>query len=178
MFGRARQPLPFTGGMPTSAPASARGRPPASPPLTDDDKAQISRMRYEGMLVKEIAFQLGLTYGQVTHFTSKLARRELTPARVPGVRRSNNCHLSDLQKLAIRALHAKRVGQREIARRIGVAPSTVRTTIKRFQAASLGWPLPDGLTDAALEARLFPDAGTKRVTGVWSSQTGRASIAS
>ena len=54
------------------------------------------------------------------------------------------------------------VPTREIARRIGVAASTVRATIKRFQAASLDWPLPDGLTDSALEARLFPDAGTKR----------------
>ena len=54
------------------------------------------------------------------------------------------------------------VPTREIARRIGLAPSTVRTTIKRFEAASLSWPLPDGLTDAALEARLFADAGTKR----------------
>jgi len=32
---------------------------------------------------------------------------------------------------------------REIARRIGVAASTVRTTIKRFQAAGLSWPLPE-----------------------------------
>ena len=54
------------------------------------------------------------------------------------------------------------VPTREIARRIGVAPSTVRTTIRRFQAAGLSWPLPDELTDAALEARLFPDAGTKQ----------------
>jgi hypothetical protein len=54
------------------------------------------------------------------------------------------------------------VPTREIARRIGVAASTVRATIKRFQAASVDWPLPDGLSDAALEARLFPDAGTKR----------------
>ena len=54
------------------------------------------------------------------------------------------------------------VPTREIARRIGVAPSTVRTTIKRFHAADLDWPLPDDMTDVALEARLFPDAGTKR----------------
>jgi transposase-like protein len=51
---------------------------------------------------------------------------------------------------------------REIARRIGVAASTVRTTIKRFQAAGLSWPLPDEMTDAALEARLFAAAGTKQ----------------
>ena len=37
------------------------------------------------------------------------------------------------------------VPTREIARRIGVAPSTVRTTIRRFQAAGLSWPLPDAL---------------------------------
>jgi hypothetical protein len=54
------------------------------------------------------------------------------------------------------------VPTREIARRIGVAASTVRTTIRRFQAAGLSWPPPEELTDVALEARLFPDAGTKQ----------------
>jgi transposase-like protein len=54
------------------------------------------------------------------------------------------------------------VPTREIARRIGVAASTVRTTIKRFQAAGLSWPLPEELTDAALEARLFSDTGTRQ----------------
>ena len=42
------------------------------------------------------------------------------------------------------------VPTREIARRIGVAPSTARTTIRRFQAAGLSWPLSDDITDAAL----------------------------
>jgi transposase len=51
---------------------------------------------------------------------------------------------------------------REIARRIGVAASTVRATIRRFQAAGLSWPLPEELTDAVLEAKLFADAGTKQ----------------
>jgi hypothetical protein len=35
--------------------------------------------------------------------------------------------------------------------RIGVAASTVRTTIRRFQAAGLSWPLPDELTDVPAE---------------------------
>lgn len=48
---------------------------------------------------------------------------------------------------------------REIARRMGAAPSTVRLTIRRFEAAGLSWPLPDELTDAALEARLFAKTG-------------------
>ncbi len=48
---------------------------------------------------------------------------------------------------------------REIARRMGAAPSTVRLTIRRFEAAGLSWPLPDELTDTALEARLFAKTG-------------------
>jgi transposase len=51
---------------------------------------------------------------------------------------------------------------REIARRIGVAASTVRATIRCFQAAGLSWPLPEEMTDAVLEAKLFADAGTKQ----------------
>ena len=50
---------------------------------------------------------------------------------------------------------------REIACRVGVAASTVRATIKRFRAAGLTWPLPDGMT-AALEERLFAAACTKQ----------------
>jgi transposase-like protein len=54
------------------------------------------------------------------------------------------------------------VPTREIARRIGIAPSTVRTTIRRFQAAGLSWPLSEEITDAALEAKLFPETGSKQ----------------
>jgi transposase len=53
------------------------------------------------------------------------------------------------------------VGVREIARRVDAAPSTVRETLKRVATAGLTWPLPTGMTDAALEARLFANAGTK-----------------
>src|ERR1700732_2294929 len=48
---------------------------------------------------------------------------------------------------------------REIARRVGTAPSTVRLTIRRFEAAGLTWPLPDDITDTELEARLFASTG-------------------
>src|SRR5262249_12392702 len=51
---------------------------------------------------------------------------------------------------------------REIARRIGVAASTVRATLGRFEAAGLSWPLPEEMTDAVLEARLFANAGAKQ----------------
>jgi hypothetical protein len=49
---------------------------------------------------------------------------------------------------------------REIARRVGTAPSTVRLTIRRFEAAGLSWPLSDDITDTELEARLFASAET------------------
>jgi IS30 family transposase len=54
------------------------------------------------------------------------------------------------------------VSQREIARRLGVVPSTVRETLRRFAAAGLTWPLGAEVTDAVLEARLYANNGTKR----------------
>jgi transposase len=54
------------------------------------------------------------------------------------------------------------VPYREIARLIGAAPSTVRLTIRRAEAAGLSWPLPEDVTDAALEARLFVGTGTRQ----------------
>ena len=54
------------------------------------------------------------------------------------------------------------VATREIARRIGVTPSTVRNTLKRFQASGLGWPLAAEMTDVELESKLFGVVGTKQ----------------
>jgi IS30 family transposase len=42
------------------------------------------------------------------------------------------------------------VSGNEIARRLGVAPSTVRLTLQRLAAAGLSWPLPAETTDRAL----------------------------
>jgi len=50
---------------------------------------------------------------------------------------------------------------REIARRVGVASSTVRLTLRRCEAAGIAWPLAADLTDAMLEQRLFANAGAK-----------------
>src|SRR5215472_6368166 len=54
------------------------------------------------------------------------------------------------------------VSGNEIARRLHLAPSTVRLTLQRLAMAGLGWPLPAEMTDAALEARLFTGVGTKQ----------------
>ncbi len=51
---------------------------------------------------------------------------------------------------------------REIARRVGTAPSTVRAALERFRAAALTWPLPEHLSDSELEAALYNNGGTKQ----------------
>jgi hypothetical protein len=64
-------------------------------------------------------------------------------------------HRSSILREVLRLKFVGGVPTREIARWIGIAPSTVRTTIRRFHAAGLNWPLPGDMADAALEARLF-----------------------
>jgi transposase len=54
------------------------------------------------------------------------------------------------------------ISKHEIARRMGLAPSTVRETLKRFASAGLVWPLPDDVPDGDLEAQLYKSAGTKQ----------------
>src|SRR5215472_9599126 len=54
------------------------------------------------------------------------------------------------------------VSGNEIARRLNLAPSTIRLTLQRLATAGLCWPLPAELTDAALEVRLFTAVGTKQ----------------
>jgi len=51
---------------------------------------------------------------------------------------------------------------REIAWRLGISPATVRETLKRVAVAGLAWPLPEDLTNAVLENRLYGNAGTKQ----------------
>src|SRR5271170_5393402 len=59
-------------------------------------------------------------------------------------------------------LNAAGVSGNEIARRVGVASSTVRLTLKRLAAAGLSWPLPSEMTDRVLEGQLFTAAGKKQ----------------
>ena len=54
------------------------------------------------------------------------------------------------------------VSAHEIARRLGMARSTVRETLKRTETAGLSWPLPDDMTDGALEAALYASRRSKR----------------
>src|SRR5471032_122968 len=62
----------------------------------------------------------------------------------------------------IRLKFSAGISTREIARRLGIAASTVRETLRRFEGAGLGWSLPNGMSDGDLEAALYANHGTKR----------------
>src|SRR5271156_6742672 len=46
-------------------------------------------------------------------------------------------------------------GNHLIAQSLNISSSTVSDCLRRAQKADLSWPLPDGLDDAQLEARLY-----------------------
>ena len=75
-------------------------------------------------------------------------------------------------------LRAAGVSGNEIARRVGVAPSTVRLTLKRLAVAGLGWPLPAEMTDGRWKRSSSPQSARSRVTAAAPSPTGRRFIAS
>lgn len=51
---------------------------------------------------------------------------------------------------------------REVARRVGISPSTVRLTLERFAGSGLVWPLAEGVSDDRLETLLFKGSGSKQ----------------
>ena len=48
------------------------------------------------------------------------------------------------------------MSKRKIAASLGVSATAAGECIRRARRAGLGWPLPEGLTDEALEDRLYP----------------------
>jgi transposase len=60
----------------------------------------------------------------------------------------------------LRLKHASGLSYRKISEATGVGKTQAAEYVRRAEAAGLGWPLPDGLDDAALERRLFPVAAT------------------
>ena len=53
-------------------------------------------------------------------------------------------------------LKAAGMSSRDIARSVGAGKTTVYEYLARAEAAGIGWPLPEGMDEEALEARLFP----------------------
>jgi transposase len=62
----------------------------------------------------------------------------------------------------IRLKFSAGMATREIARRLGFAPSTVRETLSRLASAGLSWPLREGVSDTELEAALYANRRSKR----------------
>jgi len=60
-------------------------------------------------------------------------------------------------KNILRLKHQNHLSLREIARSCGLPPSTVGLYLQRADAAQLGWPLPESLTEPELLARLMMD---------------------
>jgi len=64
----------------------------------------------------------------------------------------------------LRLHYELKLSHRSIARSLGVHPKTVKRLIERAQGASVGWPLPEGLSEAALEKLLYPPPPTARTS--------------
>jgi transposase len=65
----------------------------------------------------------------------------------------------------LRLKYERRMSHRAIARACAVGVGTVSEYVRRARKAGLSWPLPDGLDDGSLEARLFVAAepGRERI---------------
>jgi len=61
----------------------------------------------------------------------------------------------------LRLIAVEKLAVRDVARRTGKAPSTVRATLGRCRAAGVSWPLPEGLSDSELEERLYGKGGAR-----------------
>lgn len=61
----------------------------------------------------------------------------------------------------VRLRFSAALSARDVARQTGLAESTVRAALKRFQAAGLSWPLPESMTDSELEAALYGARGRR-----------------
>ena len=62
-------------------------------------------------------------------------------------------------------LCATGLSTRKSASSLGVGQSTVTEYLKRAERSGLTWPLPDGVTDADLERRMFEPQGGKTRRG-------------
>lgn len=74
-------------------------------------------------------------------------------------------------KEVLRLIYEQGLSARKVARAAGLSRSTVATYRQRFEQAGLRWPDADGIDDATLERRLFPEppsvAATERGQPDW-----------
>jgi hypothetical protein len=67
---------------------------------------------------------------------------------------------------------------RQIARSLNLARSTVALTVERATAAGLHWPLPTTLSDRVLEAMLYASHGSQQGDGARPTPIGPTCITS
>ena len=60
-------------------------------------------------------------------------------------------------KDALRLKFEAKLSNRDVAHCLKIGAATVSDILARFRNAKLDWPLPENLTEIALEARLYPD---------------------
>ena len=78
----------------------------------------------------------------------------------------------------LRLKHACGASDREIARSLSLARSTVALTLERAAASGLRWPLPATLTDACWTRCCMPGTTASKAHGARPSRTGPMSITS
>ena len=58
----------------------------------------------------------------------------------------------------LRLHHEGSLSRREIARAVNASPTTVGEILRRAKQCDVTWPLPAALSEAELEAQLYPPA--------------------
>jgi len=66
-------------------------------------------------------------------------------------------HVREILRLSLDAGLSTRV----VGERVGIGPTTVRDTLRRFGWSGLTWPVPPEMTDTELEGRLYGISGVK-----------------
>ena len=66
-------------------------------------------------------------------------------------------HVREILHLSLDAGLSTRI----VGERVGIGPTTVRDTLRRFGCSGLTWPVPAEMTNAELEARLYGISGVK-----------------
>jgi transposase len=73
-------------------------------------------------------------------------------------------------------LRAAGMSSRDIAVSVGAGKTTVYEYLARAEAAGIAWPLPEGMDEEALDARLFPpptaELAARRPVPEWRGSTG------
>ena len=64
----------------------------------------------------------------------------------------------------LRLVLGERLSRRQVGAAVGLPYTTVTDYVDRARRVGLGWPLPDGLDDRDLEARLFPSVAASLTT--------------